>query len=75
MGTIAANTHRPLIGFAAWGSVAVAAFVGARYTFRRVATSKRKKLHEIANQIAQQIGESIQLALPAGRGETGEGKG
>jgi eukaryotic-like serine/threonine-protein kinase len=58
MGTIAANTHRPLLAFAAWASVVVSAFAGARFTLRRVATFRKEKLHDVADQLAKQIAES-----------------
>src|SRR6185369_2131987 len=64
MGMIAGGTHRPLLGLAAWLSVIGTAFATARFTFRRIATSRRKKLTEIANQLANQIAESTAAAEP-----------
>ena len=71
MGIIGGNTHRPLIGLAAWLSVIATAFAGARFTLRRIATSRREKLTEIANQIANQIAESNTTAEPGRRIRSG----
>ena len=53
---------------AGW-SVIVAAYAGARFTLRRVAKSKRVKLHEIATQIANQIAESTASSEPTDAGD------
>jgi serine/threonine-protein kinase len=65
MGIIAGNTHRPLIGLAAWMSVVATAFATARFTLRRVATTRREKLREIANQLAAQIADSAAMSEPS----------
>jgi eukaryotic-like serine/threonine-protein kinase len=76
MGSIAGGAHRPLLGLAAWLSVVVSAFAGARFTLRRIFTTRRDKLHEVANQIANQIAESTAAAEPTDpRGRLGSGTG
>jgi hypothetical protein len=62
MGSIAGGTHRPLLGFAAWLGVVATAYTGARFTIKRIAKSRREKLHEVANHLANQIAESTALA-------------
>ena len=64
MGSIAGGAHRPLLGLAAWLSVIASAFAGARFTLRRIATGRREKLTEIANQLANQIAESAATSEP-----------
>ena len=58
MGSIAGGAHRPLLGLLAWGSVITVAFASARFTLRRIFTSRRKALEEVAGQLAHQIAES-----------------
>jgi serine/threonine-protein kinase len=64
MGSIAGGTHRPLLGLAAWLGVVATAYTGARFTIKRIAKSRREKLHEVANQLANQIAESTALSEP-----------
>jgi serine/threonine-protein kinase len=62
MGTIAGGAHEPLLGLLGWASVVLSAFAGARFALRRVATSRKEKLTEIARQLANQIAESTAAA-------------
>ena len=62
MGSVAGGANEPLLGLAAWLAVIASAYGGARYTLRRLANSRRGKLHEIAQQLANQIAESTASA-------------
>ena len=59
MGIIAGRANEPLIGFLAWLGVVGVAYGSARFTFKHLATSRREKLHALANEIAKQIAESL----------------
>jgi serine/threonine protein kinase len=58
MGSIAGGAHEPLLGLTAWAAVIASAYGGARFTLRRIATGRREKLLEIANELGKQIAES-----------------
>ena len=58
MGSIAGGAKEPLLGLAAWAAIVASAYAGARFTLRRVATGRREKLLEIANELGKQIAES-----------------
>jgi serine/threonine protein kinase len=58
MGSIAGGAHEPLLGLAAWAGILASAYGGARFTLRRIATGRREKLLEIANELGKQIAES-----------------
>ena len=58
MGSIAGGAKEPLLGLAAWAAIIASAYAGARFTLRRVATGRREKLLEIANELGKQIAES-----------------
>ena len=62
MGSIAGGLHNPVAGFAGWVAVLASAYLGARYTLYRVSKGRTEKLHEVANQLAQQIAESTSAA-------------
>jgi hypothetical protein len=64
MGSIAAQTHQPLLGLAAWVGVAAASYGAARLTFRKLAENRRAKLNELATEIANQIAETVSSAEP-----------
>lgn len=64
MGSIAAQTHEPLLGLAAWLGVAGAAYGAARLTFRKLAQNRREKLNALATEIAKQIAETVGAAEP-----------
>ena len=58
MGSIAGGAKESLLGLAAWAAIVASAYAGARFTLRRVATGRREKLLEIANELGKQIAES-----------------
>ena len=59
MGTVAGSTAGPLVGLTAWLGVVGAAYLGARYTFRRVSKGREEKLHQLANLLGEQIADSL----------------
>jgi len=59
MGGVAASTHDPLLGLLGWAGVLGSAYMGARFTLRRVATSRHEALRAVAQQLADQIAESL----------------
>jgi serine/threonine-protein kinase len=62
MGSVAGGAGEPLLGLAAWAGVLGSAYMGARYTLRRVANGRREKLNEVARQLGEQIAESTAAA-------------
>ena len=62
MGSLAGGLHNPIAGLAGWVAVLASAYLGARYTLHRVSKGRTEKLHEVANQLAQQIAESTAAA-------------
>jgi serine/threonine protein kinase len=64
MGSVAAGAGEPLLGLAAWAGVLGSAYMGARYTLRRLANGRREKLIEVARQLGEQIAESTAAADP-----------
>jgi serine/threonine-protein kinase len=62
MGSIAGGLHNPIAGLAGWVAVLASAYLGARYTLHRVSKGRTEKLHDVANQLAQQIAESTAAA-------------
>ena len=64
MGSIAAQTHEPLLGLAAWLGVAAASYGAARLTFKKLAQNRREKLKDLANEIATQIADAVATPEP-----------
>jgi serine/threonine-protein kinase len=62
MGSLAGGLHNPIAGLAGWIAVLASAYLGARYTLGRVSKGRSEKLHEVANQLGQQIAESTAAA-------------
>ena len=58
MGSVAASTHAPLLGLAAWLGIGATAYGTARLIFRRLVSNRHKKLHDVTTQIATLIAES-----------------
>jgi eukaryotic-like serine/threonine-protein kinase len=64
MGSIASSAPGPAVGLAAWLGVVASAYVGARFTFSKVARGRERKLHEIAKQLGDQIADSLASSEP-----------
>ena len=67
MGSIAAATHAPLLGLAAWLGIVATAYGTARMIFARLVSNRQRKLNDVTTQIATQIAESIGSSDPNGR--------
>jgi eukaryotic-like serine/threonine-protein kinase len=64
MGAVAGNSHQPLLGLAAWAGVIATGYGAARFTLARLVSSRKKKLHDVATQLATQIAESTAVSEP-----------
>ena len=64
MGTVAGSSAGPMIGLLAWLGVVGSAYLGARFTFSRVAKGRETKLHALAKQIGDQIADSVASSEP-----------
>lgn len=56
---VASATHNPLIGVGLWLSTVGVSYLGARLFLRRTSVGQARKLGELAQALAEQVGESI----------------